>query len=128
MRIHGLDRLPIPVAAYAPPTGGAYKVGRMTPTPRPSMARCWRRRSTSMRAWFWLSPILYPNSVVPEEWRNLYYLNPMVVVIEGTRWAFTQTPMPPLEAWLIGAASAGLMLVGGFIVFRNREPVFSDLM
>lgn len=80
------------------------------------------------QAWFWASPIIYPSTVVPEQWRNLYYLNPMVVVIEGTRWAFTQTPMPPLDAWVIGASSAGVMLVGGYIYFRRRESVFADLL
>ena len=56
-------------------------------------------RPLMVRAWFWLSPILYPSWVVPEDWRNLYYMNPMVVVIEGSRWAFAQTPAPPPEAW-----------------------------
>ena len=78
------------------------------------------------QAWFWGSPIIYPSTAIPEAWRNFYFLNPMVVVIEGTRWAFTQTPMPPLEAWLIGGASAMAMLVGGYWYFHRRESLFSD--
>jgi lipopolysaccharide transport system permease protein len=85
-------------------------------------------RPLTVRAWFWLSPILYPSTAIPEEWRQLYYLNPMAVVIEGFRWAFTQTPMPPLDAWIIGASVAGVTLVGGYVYFRRREPLFSDLM
>jgi lipopolysaccharide transport system permease protein len=80
------------------------------------------------QAWFWASPIVYPSTVVPEAWRTLYYLNPMVVVIEGTRWAFAQAPMPPLEAWVLGASTAGLLLVFGYLYFRQREPLFADLM
>lgn len=85
-------------------------------------------RPMLVRAWFWMSPILYPSAAVPEDWRSLYYLNPMVVVIEGSRWAFTQTPMPPIEAWLIGASGAAVALIAGFTYFRRRESFFSDLM
>lgn len=80
------------------------------------------------QAWFWASPIIYPSSAMPEAWRNLYYLNPLVVAIEGTRWAFTQSPMPPLEAWVIGSASAAVMLAGGYLYFRQHESTFADLV
>jgi lipopolysaccharide transport system permease protein len=80
------------------------------------------------QAWFWMSPIIYTSEVVPEQWRNFYYLNPLVVVIEGMRWGFAQTPMPPLEAWLIGGASATVMLVLGYVYFRQRESIFADLL
>jgi lipopolysaccharide transport system permease protein len=85
-------------------------------------------RQLVLRAWFWVTPIMYPISVVPEQLRPFYYLNPMAVVVEGFRWAFTQTPMPPLGAWLLGSASAGLMLVAGYMYFRRREPYFADLL
>lgn len=80
------------------------------------------------QAWFWASPIIYPSTALPETWRAVYFLNPLVVVIEGTRWAFTGSPAPPLEAWLIGAASASVMLVAGYVYFRQRESVFADLL
>ena len=37
--------------------------------------------------WMYASPVIYPVSLVPERWRLLYSLNPMVGVIEGFRWA-----------------------------------------
>ncbi len=121
----GLLMLPLAVAImYAFGLGAAYlsaAIGMAFPDVdfiRPLM----------VRTWFWLSPILYPSSAVPEEWRTLYYLNPMVAVIEGSRWAFTGTPAPPVEAWLIGGASAAVCLVVGFLYFRRRDPFFSDLM
>jgi lipopolysaccharide transport system permease protein len=79
-----------------------------------------------VRTWFWLSPVIYPSDIVPEEFRNLYYLNPMAIVIEGLRWALAQTPAPPLEAWLIGASTAGIALVFGYLYFRRRDPYFPD--
>ena len=78
------------------------------------------------QAWFWASPVIYPASIVPEQYRMLYYLNPMAVVIDGFRWAFARTPAPPLEAWLLGSSVAGAFLVFGYIYFRRNEPVFAD--
>jgi lipopolysaccharide transport system permease protein len=37
--------------------------------------------------WLFASPVAYPSSLVPEQWRVLYGLNPMAGVIEGFRWA-----------------------------------------
>ena len=40
-----------------------------------------------IQLWMFVSPILYPVSKVPESWRTLYALNPVVSVIQGFRWA-----------------------------------------
>lgn len=85
-------------------------------------------RALMVRSWFWLCPVIYPSTIVPEELRGLYYLNPMVVVIEGLRWAFAQTPAPPPEAWILGSLTAVVTLVVGYLYFRRREPFFADLM
>jgi len=81
-----------------------------------------------IQAWFWMSPIIYTSTAIPERYRALYYLNPIAVVVEGFRWAFTQSPMPPPEAWLLGGASSVVLLVSGYLYFRRREPLFADLL
>jgi lipopolysaccharide transport system permease protein len=81
-----------------------------------------------VQAWFWSSPIIYPTQLIPEWIRTFYYLNPLAVVIDTFRWAFTQTPAPPLEAWFLGSSVAAIMLVVGFVFFRRREPLFADWM
>ena len=80
------------------------------------------------QAWFWSSPIIYPTQLIPEDIRTLFYLNPLAVVIDAFRWAFTQTPPPPTEAWLLGGSVAGVALVVGYVFFRRREPLFADWM
>lgn len=73
------------------------------------------------------APVVYPTSYVPEGWRNLYALNPMVGVIEGFRSALLGTiPMP--WAWIgIGTVSSLLVAVTGALYFRRRERVFADV-
>jgi lipopolysaccharide transport system permease protein len=75
---------------------------------------------------FWMSPIIYPSVLIPEPYRTLFYLNPLAVVIDGLRWAFTQTPMPPPEAWILGSLTAFVLLAWGYVYFRRREPQFAD--
>ena len=81
-----------------------------------------------MQAWFWMSPIIYPVSRLPEDIQPIYYFNPIAVVIEAFRWAFTRTPMPPPEAWMAGAFSATAVFIAGYLYFRRHEPLFADFM
>lgn len=78
--------------------------------------------------WMFSSPIIYPSTIIPEPYRALYFLNPMAFVIDGFRWAVAGAPVPPVEGWLLGPAVAGLLLLSGYLVFRQREPTFSDLV
>jgi ABC-type polysaccharide/polyol phosphate export permease len=47
-----------------------------------------------IQVWMYASPVAYPISMVPEKWRLLYSLNPMVGVIEGFRWALLGKKSP----------------------------------
>ncbi len=72
-------------------------------------------------------PVVYSVSVIPEAYRSLYALNPMVGVIEGMRSMFLQTRPFPWE-WVAtgGAVSVVVFLVGCFY-FRRVERHFADL-
>jgi lipopolysaccharide transport system permease protein len=81
-----------------------------------------------IQVWFFATPLIYPASLVPPEWTAIYYLNPMALVITGTRAALLGTPPAPIEAWPIGFAMGALMLITGYLVFRRREALFADLI
>jgi len=77
----------------------------------------------------YVSPVGFSSSVVPEEWRLLYSLNPMVGVIDGFRWCILggQTPL-----YLAGLA-ASILIAGAFLWFgihrfRKTEKSFADLI
>lgn len=81
-----------------------------------------------IQIWMYASPIVFPISVVPEKWRLIYSLNPMVGVIEGFRWALLGKDSPDFQIIGISALLITLMLVGGIIYFKKMERSFADLI
>src|SRR5438477_1056325 len=77
----------------------------------------------------YVSPVGFSSSVVPDEWRLLYSLNPMVGVIDGFRWSILggQSPLylPGLAA---GCCVAAFFLWFGVHRFRKTERSFADLI
>jgi lipopolysaccharide transport system permease protein len=78
--------------------------------------------------WMLASPIAYPLSRIPEKFKTLYMLNPMVGVVEGFRWALLGgDPVPQLA--LISSVGIGLLvLIGGLFYFRRMERTFADMV
>jgi len=74
------------------------------------------------------SPIVYPLSQVPADWKTLYSLNPMVGVIEGFRWAVFDRGNPDLGALGIGLAVIAVMLIAGLVYFKHQERNFADVI
>ena len=78
--------------------------------------------------WFFISPVAYPTSLVPEKWRFLYGLNPMTGVVEGFRWALLGTSQSP-GAWLgVSVVVTIALLIGGLYYFRRMEKHFADVV
>jgi lipopolysaccharide transport system permease protein len=77
----------------------------------------------------YVSPVGFSSSVIPEQWRLLYSLNPMVGVIDGFRWCIlggqSQLYLPGLAASGFAAAS---FLWLGIHKFRSTEKSFADLI
>jgi lipopolysaccharide transport system permease protein len=77
----------------------------------------------------YVSPVGFSSSVVPQQWRLLYGLNPMVGVIDGFRWCLLggQSGMywPGLAA---SCAVAAFFLWFGIRRFRATEKSFADLI
>jgi lipopolysaccharide transport system permease protein len=79
--------------------------------------------------WLFASPVVYPASLVPEAWRPLYAVNPMVGVVEGFRWALLGVGRPPdLVSVAVSAGAALAVLVSGAFFFRRVERNFADII
>jgi lipopolysaccharide transport system permease protein len=81
-----------------------------------------------VQIWMYASPVAYPVSMVPEKWRLIYSLNPMVGVIEGFRWALLGNHRPDFMAMILSAAVVAFLLVGGIVYFKKMEQSFADVI
>ena len=80
-----------------------------------------------MQLMMYAAPVVYPASVVPDRYRAIYDLNPMVGVIEGFRWSLLKTGSMPIQSLAIGSSVACVLLLTGLFYFRQRERLFADV-
>ncbi len=78
--------------------------------------------------WLFVTPIAYPSSLLPEPWRTLYGLNPMVGVVEGFRWALLDSNTRPGPMIAVSSAAALIILITGAFYFRRMEKAFADIV
>jgi lipopolysaccharide transport system permease protein len=81
-----------------------------------------------VQIWLFASPVAYPASVVPENWRFLYNLNPLAGIIEGFRWALLGSQNPPVIALVSTTAIVLALLYGGILFFKRMEQTFADVV
>jgi lipopolysaccharide transport system permease protein len=78
--------------------------------------------------WFYATPIVYSVEIIPEKWRPLYALNPMVGVVTGFRWALLDIGSAPGPVIAVSAAIALIILITGLFYFRRMEKIFADIV
>ena len=80
-----------------------------------------------IRMLMYTAPILYSASAIPDKYRIIYSLNPVVAVIEGYRACLLGTPVPWLYIWP-GIITAAIILISGAFYFKRMEHVFVDVI
>jgi len=78
--------------------------------------------------WMYASPVVYPVSIVPAQWRLLFSLNPMTGVIEGFRWALLGKASPDFGVMAMSAVVVLGLLFSGLIYFKRMEQTFADVI
>ena len=78
--------------------------------------------------WMFATPIIYPVSVVPDGWRLLYSLNPMVGVVEGFRWALLGGSSGMDAMFGLSALVIAAVLGGGVLYFQSMQQTFADVI
>lgn len=77
----------------------------------------------------YISPVGFSSSIVPEKWRLLYSLNPMVGVIDGFRWAISNGRTSfPSQSLTLSLVTVAILLVTGIWYFRKTERTFADVI
>ncbi len=81
-----------------------------------------------IQLWMFASPVVYPVSLIPEKYRLIYAINPMVGVIEGFRSALLGKVAFPTVMLLISAAVSIVFFLGGALYFKKTERYFADVI
>ncbi|MDD1438208.1 ABC transporter permease [Dolichospermum sp. ST_sed10] len=77
----------------------------------------------------YISPVGFSSSIVPDKWRFIYSLNPMVGVIDGFRWAILGgNAQLYLPGFILSMVLVFLLLVSGIWYFRKMERTFADVI
>ena len=80
-----------------------------------------------LQAWMFCSPIVYPITLVPEKWRWVYELNPMVGMVEGFRSALIGLPFNR-RSLALSAATIIIVLIWSTFIFHRMEDDFADIV
>jgi lipopolysaccharide transport system permease protein len=76
-----------------------------------------------------VSPVAFTTADVPEQWRSLYALNPLVGIIDGFRWSILGGTMPlDLQLVAVSAAATVIAVAVGVVYFRRVERRFADVI
>ncbi len=79
-----------------------------------------------VQLWMYATPIVYPLSQIPEAWRGLYVLNPMVSIVELFRLFFLGTSSLQPMHYLISLGVTVVLLATGILIFNKVERSFMD--
>jgi len=83
--------------------------------------------SFGIRLLMYAAPVVYPLSLIPDQYRLIYGLNPMAGVIEGFRAALLGTRPMPWDLIGVGTISAIIIALSGAVYFRRMERFFADV-
>jgi len=78
--------------------------------------------------WMFITPIAYSSSMIPEQWKLIYALNPMAGVVNGFRWALLGVGDAPGASLVVSTSVAIILLISGLFYFRRMERLFADMV
>lgn len=81
-----------------------------------------------LNLWFYVTPIIYPKEIIPEQFRNLVELNPVVHAVEGYRMAFLGQASPNLQGLGYLIVTALCLFSMGGLIFKKLKPAFADVL
>ena len=76
----------------------------------------------------YISPVGFSSNIIPEKWRLLYSLNPMVGVIDGFRWSIIGNTQVYVPGFVLSLIIVAIVFITGLRFFRKTEKVFADII
>jgi lipopolysaccharide transport system permease protein len=81
-----------------------------------------------LQLWLYLTPVAYPLSAVPAEYRPFFLLNPLTGVVEGLRAVLVFGRAPEWDVVMISAALIAAIFIGSLILFKKTDKYFADVI
>ena len=81
-----------------------------------------------VQLFMYATPVAYSSEIIPENYRIIYAINPMVTVVEGFRDIFINAGVIDLNMIFVSSISAFILLIIGLIYFSKIERIFADVI
>ncbi len=81
-----------------------------------------------VRMFFFVTPVMYPTSEIPESYQYWFLFNPMATVCEGYRAILLRHELPLPEHWIAATAVSILCLVAGVLIYRRMSPQLPEVL
>lgn len=82
-----------------------------------------------LNLWLYLTPIVYPVSAIPEQWRGcVFWLNPMTAIVEVYRDLILVGEVKHWNEWGVASAIAAILFCSGFSIYKRLRPAFADVL
>ncbi len=81
-----------------------------------------------VQLFMYATPVAYSSDMIPENYRIIYAINPMVTVVEGFRDVFINAGVIDLNMIIVSSISGFVLLIIGLIYFSKIERIFADVI
>src|SRR5207302_9249065 len=81
-----------------------------------------------IQVWMFATPVVYPASIVPAQFRALYGLNPMAGVVESFRWALLGRSDLDVPLLCVSLLVITALVLSGLFYFKRMERNFADVI
>lgn len=78
--------------------------------------------------WMYLTPVLYPSELIPENLRTLFFLNPMTALVNSYRNTILNGRLPDLGEFIYALIFSLSLLIIGWVYFKKRSQIFADVI
>jgi ABC-type polysaccharide/polyol phosphate export permease len=79
-----------------------------------------------LNLWFYLTPVLYPVDIIPEEYRWIFDINPMAIFVHAYRRVLLHGDAPDVDRMFVGVVISVIFFILGYYAFKKMEPGFAD--
>lgn len=78
--------------------------------------------------WMYLTPVIYPTEIFPTQYRWIFQLNPMAVIVNAYRQVILSSGIPNLTSLTVAFTMSLVLLIIGYRIFKKLEGVFADIV